>query len=286
MREKKFHLSERMSMVAGMVPQGVVLCDVGCDHGFVSIELVREKVCPRVIASDVRPGPLARAKEHVEQAGLSDQIALRLADGLSGLEAGEADCFLAAGMGGRVMIRFLTERLELVRTMRCFILQPQSELQAVRAFLRQQGFVLQAEDMVYEEGKYYTAMRAGAAVPGGQPETGCTEPERGCIEPAGVQEPYTRFLNCVQAEMGVREAAGISAGADHQAEAVSLADQFGPLLILQNHPVLASWLDWKEAEQRSILQQVAELPQQKKRVERELDRIGLVRRLMASENPV
>lgn len=39
------------------------------------------------------------------------------------------------------------------------ILQPQSELEHVRAFLRQEGYETLAEEMVLEEGKFYPMMK-------------------------------------------------------------------------------------------------------------------------------
>ena len=60
-------LSKRLNAVAAMVTSGNVVCDVGCDHGYVSIFLIKTKKCPRVYALDVREGPLERAREHIER---------------------------------------------------------------------------------------------------------------------------------------------------------------------------------------------------------------------------
>ena len=59
-------LSKRLHMVASMVEKGSIPADVGCDHGYVAVYLIREGVCPRVFAMDVNVGPLERAREHVE----------------------------------------------------------------------------------------------------------------------------------------------------------------------------------------------------------------------------
>ena len=52
----KIELSERMQAVSALVPKGHVAADIGCDHGFVSIDLVQRSICPRVYAADVRKG--------------------------------------------------------------------------------------------------------------------------------------------------------------------------------------------------------------------------------------
>lgn len=152
-------LSKRLAAVAGMVTKGNVVCDAGCDHGYVSVFLIMEKISPKVIAMDIRIGPLSRANEHIRMYGLSDYIETRLSDGVEKLEAGEADTLILAGMGGRLMESILTRGREKVLPMKEIILQPQSEIPQFRKFLRKEGFLTCQENMVFEDGKYYPMMR-------------------------------------------------------------------------------------------------------------------------------
>ena len=92
-------LSNRMQALTDMVTPGTVITDVGCDHGFVSVYLVQKGLSPRVIAMDVRSGPLERAREHIREYGLQDRIETRLSDGLHGLKTGEANGMICAGHG-------------------------------------------------------------------------------------------------------------------------------------------------------------------------------------------
>lgn len=152
-----------MGALADMVTPGNVVCDVGCDHGYLSIYLVQKKISPNVIAMDVRKGPLSACKEHVEQCGLEQYITMRLSDGLDALEPGETDTVVCAGMGGRLMQQILVRGQEKARVLKELILQPQSELMDFRKFLREQGYRITDENMIEEEGKYYPMMRV---VPG------------------------------------------------------------------------------------------------------------------------
>ena len=61
---------------------GYITADVGTDHAYVPIYLVREGRIPCAIASDVNIGPLERAREHVCENGLEDKIDLRISNGL------------------------------------------------------------------------------------------------------------------------------------------------------------------------------------------------------------
>lgn len=159
MMKREIVLSERMQMVADMVSKGNILADIGCDHGYVSIYLLEKGICPRVIAMDVNEGPLLRAKEHIDKRGLTSYIDVRLSDGMEKLLLGEADSILIAGMGGRLVIKILTECMDKAKALKDIILQPQSELHLVRQFLTDTGFHIIQENMVKDNGKYYPAMR-------------------------------------------------------------------------------------------------------------------------------
>ena len=153
-------LSKRLCAVASLVPQGCRLADVGTDHGYVPIWLVRQGRIPSAIAMNGRAGPLERAREHIRAAQLTGYIEARLSDGLSALAPGEADCVLLAGMGGPLMARILKEAEEKWDSIGVYVFQPQSDLGQFRRFLDAAGFRMTAEDMVEEDGKYYPMMRA------------------------------------------------------------------------------------------------------------------------------
>lgn len=152
-------ISERLCKAAALVGEGNVLADVGTDHGYVPIYLLQQKRIPRAIAMDVNQGPLARAKEHIRLYQLEGYIETRLSDGVEALKANEADTILIAGMGGGLVMHILEAGKEVCHAARELVLQPQSELTAVRCFLKAQGYIVDAEDMVLEDGKYYPMMR-------------------------------------------------------------------------------------------------------------------------------
>ena len=152
-------LSNRLLAVASFVTDGNVLADVGTDHGYIPIYLLQEKRIPRAIAMDINAGPLQRAKEHIDLYGLNNYIETRLSDGVAALTPGEVDTVLVAGMGGGLVMHILEEGKEVCRQAKELILQPQSELERVRAYLWLNGYVILGEDMVLEDDKFYPMMR-------------------------------------------------------------------------------------------------------------------------------
>ena len=152
--------SKRLKAVAELVTPGMRLADVGTDHGYIPIYLTEAGVIPSAIAMDINKGPLERAKEHIREHGLEGKIQTRLSDGLKNLQMNEADCMIAAGMGGGLVIRILSEERDTAGSLKELILQPQSEIDSVRKYLTEEGYRIVAEDMVYEDGKYYPMMKA------------------------------------------------------------------------------------------------------------------------------
>lgn len=152
------NLSKRLETVISFVKPKSTIADVGCDHGFVAIALMERGIALKGIAMDVRPGPLSRAREHIRERGLKQVLETRLSDGVEALLPGEADTVIVAGMGGELVIHILEGGRALWPQIAHWVLSPQSELHKVRYYLEEQGFSICREEMVLEDGKYYTVM--------------------------------------------------------------------------------------------------------------------------------
>ena len=152
-------ISNRLTTAAALVTQGYTLADVGTDHGYIPIYLLQQKKIPSAIAMDINEGPLERAKEHIALYGLQAYIQTRLSDGVAALKTGEVEAVLIAGMGGGLVMHILKDGEKVCQSAKELILQPQSEIEHVREFLREEGYTILAEDMVYEDGKFYPMMK-------------------------------------------------------------------------------------------------------------------------------
>lgn len=157
-------LSARMQANAALLSDCRCLADVGCDHAYLSIEMVHCQKANQAIAMDVRSGPLDRARAHIIEAEKSgyipvNSIQTRLSDGLTACQPGEVDAVLIAGMGGMLTLKILREGRNVCQKASQIVLQPQSDLGEVRKELLSNGYDIQAEDMVFEDGKYYPMMK-------------------------------------------------------------------------------------------------------------------------------
>ena len=152
-------LSKRMYAVASLVTTGNRIADIGTDHAYIPIFLIQKQHIPSAIAMDVNDGPLMRATEHIREYALEDRIETRLSDGFQELKAGEADTAIIAGMGGNLVIRILKEHWNITCSLKECVVQPQSEIAKVRAFLLEEGFLFIEEDMALDDEKYYPMMK-------------------------------------------------------------------------------------------------------------------------------
>lgn len=139
--------------------RGRTVADIGTDHAYIPIRLIQDKIADKVIASDIKQGPVNAAKRHIEKYSLSDKIDVRLGSGLSPLEEDEADEIIIAGMGGEMIIKILSEDENKAKKAR-LILQPMNSQYDLRKFLHQNGYEIEFEDLATEGSKVYNIIIA------------------------------------------------------------------------------------------------------------------------------
>lgn len=152
-------LSDRLQAVASFVTPGLKVVDIGTDHGYVPIYLIKEKISSYVIAMDINKGPILRAKAHIMEEGLTEYIDTRISDGFEKIHIGEAKSAIIAGMGGELIIKILENGREIVEDLDELILSPHSEIASVREYLHKNNLKIEDEKMLIDEEKFYTIMK-------------------------------------------------------------------------------------------------------------------------------
>jgi len=151
-------LSKRLSLIASFVPQNSRVCDIGTDHGYLAIELIKSGKAKYVIAADIAEKPLKNAEKNISLSGVKN-ISLRLCDGLSGISPDETDTVIIAGMGGEVIADILNKGQKVAkRDGISIILQPTTSPEALRRFLYGNGYKIVTEKALTENGKLYSVM--------------------------------------------------------------------------------------------------------------------------------
>lgn len=147
------NLDNRLGAAFEFCRSGVVSVDVGCDHARLAAALALEKSC-RVIASDVKDGPLEAAKRTLAELGVTSVETVK-SDGLD--EIDYADDVIICGMGGE-LIADIAERCRFKSENTRFILQPMTKAEVMRKRLCKAGFELLEEKTAEDSGKIYSVM--------------------------------------------------------------------------------------------------------------------------------
>jgi tRNA (adenine22-N1)-methyltransferase len=149
-------MTPRLLAIAGHVPQGLRVADIGADHAKLAMWLARHKGC-KCIATDKNPNPLNAAKVRIETYGNTNGIIFRLGDGLSCISRDEVDVIIIAGMGGETISGILKPW---AKDKLC-ILQPNTHSDRLKAFLIETGFNITGEEAVSERRREYTIIVCG-----------------------------------------------------------------------------------------------------------------------------
>ena len=151
-------LSLRLSTIASLVPNGARVCDIGTDHGYLSIYLKQSGKIQNIIAADINPLPLENARKNIKQSNVTG-IDLRLSDGLSAIQSGETDTVIIAGIGGEVISGIIERGVHICKDSNAtLILQPTTSPEYLRRFLTNNGFKIIREIPIEENGKLYSVM--------------------------------------------------------------------------------------------------------------------------------
>ncbi len=145
-------IDNRIRAVENFVRAGSRVADIGADHGYLAIELVKNGRAVKVIATEKNIGPFEALSKNISS---FNQIEARLGDGLTILTAGEVDTICIAGMGGALIQKILDESLEVVQSARQLILQPMNGVKKIRTWLAENNWAIADEDLAEAAGIIY-----------------------------------------------------------------------------------------------------------------------------------
>lgn len=157
--EDKMNL--RLNTLAKMVDSGSRVADIGTDHAYLPIELVKNGKIDFAIASDVAAGPLENAKTDIAEAGLSAQIETRLGNGLETVtHQDQIDTVVIAGMGGKLMVDILDVAWSKEYQFDTLVLEPNIGEAGVRNWLMMHNYQIMDERLIAEAGHTYELIKA------------------------------------------------------------------------------------------------------------------------------
>ena len=149
-------LSMRLERVAAHVPAGARLADIGSDHGYLPVALMRRGAIATAVAGEVAMTPFRSAERTVRENGLDQRITVRLANGLAAIETGDGITAISiCGMGGETIRDILDSGKARLSGQERLILQPNGGEQPLRQWLMENGYRILCEELLRENRFYY-----------------------------------------------------------------------------------------------------------------------------------
>jgi tRNA (adenine22-N1)-methyltransferase len=159
-------LSQRLETVAGFIPEGSRLADIGSDHAYLPCVLANRKVITFAIAGEVVKGPFESAKEQIIASELEGTVQARLGDGLAVIApADNITVVTICGMGGDLISKILDSgnKEQKLNTAKRLVLQPNNGERKLRIWLLSHGYTIIDETILEENEKIYEVIVAEKA---------------------------------------------------------------------------------------------------------------------------
>ncbi|MEN2393988.1 tRNA (adenine(22)-N(1))-methyltransferase [Pseudomonas halotolerans] len=159
-------LSMRLERVAAHMPAGAHLADIGSDHAYLPVALLRRGVIATAVAGEVALTPLRAAERTVGENGLEQRISVRLANGLAAIEPEDRITAISlCGMGGETIRDILDRGKARLSGHERLILQPNGGEQPLRQWLMENDYRILCEEVLRENRFYYEIIVAERAGP-------------------------------------------------------------------------------------------------------------------------
>lgn len=178
-------MNVRLETIISLLSTTDTFADVGCDHGYVSKEVLSRGLAKKVYVTDISKPSLQKAIDLLTDSGF-DSFEAFLTDGLESVP--QADQVLIAGMGGQEIVKILKKSAYKPLIV---VLQPMKNADLVRKELHSLGYGIIRDFMFYADDKYYEIIKAQLGVSDGYTQL---EEEFGRENLCG-NEDFKRYLD-------------------------------------------------------------------------------------------
>jgi len=159
---------------------GPVVVDVGCDHGWLGIELLNSNQAETVIFADINDLPLANAEQNVRYYELLSRAQFIKSDGLSNIDQ-SFNTVVIAGIGGNLISQIINQGISKLATAR-LVLCPNNNGYTIRETLFKLGFTIENDEITIENNFFYEIIVASKM------------PQQKAIKPyTALQRQYGRY---------------------------------------------------------------------------------------------
>ena len=153
-------ISARLLAAAKFVRQGAYFADIGTDHAYLPLFLLKSGIIAHAVCADINEGPLATARKNAAEAGLLSMIDFYLTDGVAELSHLPITDYAICGMGGELISGIISRAPHLKQRGIRLVLQPMTRVEELRTYLAASGFSVVCEDYVTDTHRSYVILVA------------------------------------------------------------------------------------------------------------------------------
>ena len=195
-------LDVRLKAIAESVEKSDVIADIGSDHGYLPIYLLKTGVVKRAILTDLNEGPLQNAKKTAARYGVEDLCEFLRGDGLEPIKGRRVDVISFCGMGGELIACMLENNMQVAENARRLIFQPMNNKELLMKRLFENGFVTDSVQVVKDKKHFYFIISGSfAGEPGRFSETDLEFPKELILKKDPVMKEFLLYRLRVEKEV-------------------------------------------------------------------------------------
>lgn len=148
-------LKNRLKIVSSLIKDANVVADIGTDHAYLPIYLIKHHQAKIVYACDLNPNPLKIAKVNISKFGLNNQIFPVLSNGLEFVnnpEITNIDYVTICGLGAQTILEILLNDHQKIAK---YIICCNTEISLIRKWTVKNNFRITNELLINEDDHFY-----------------------------------------------------------------------------------------------------------------------------------
>ena len=151
-------LSKRLSIIYSFIDEGSSVVDVGCDHGYLLIELAKNNKSTNLLGVENKLGPFSTLKKNIKLNNLDDKINISLSDGISNVDS-SFDTLVIAGMGSDNIMGIIERNKDKLSLFNTIIIDSHTETEKIRRYFVKKYYKISNEKIIKDNKIVYEIIK-------------------------------------------------------------------------------------------------------------------------------
>ncbi|MDY3777400.1 MAG: class I SAM-dependent methyltransferase [Candidatus Onthovivens sp.] len=151
-------LSKRLSIIYSFIDEGSSVVDVGCDHGYLLIELAKNNKSTNLLGVENKLGPFSTLKKNIKLNKLDGKINTSLSDGISNVDS-SIDTLVIAGMGSDNIVGIIERNKDKLSLFNTIIIDSHTETEKIRRYFVKKYYKISNEKIIKDNKIVYEIIK-------------------------------------------------------------------------------------------------------------------------------